>query len=143
MLTMANLAIYVLVLLFAVKATISQEISRRNQIHIQQKRMVSISLNDLNLRELYQKLRGSCEFDPDETLDVPQIIRRHGYPSESHVVESEDGYLLTVHRIPGGKDGSKGGQPVYLQHGLLGSSADWVLNGNTTFGKHEIITLFF
>jgi len=132
----ANLAVYVLVLLFTVKATISQETVRRNQIHVQQKRMVSISLNDLNLKTVYKKLWGSWEFDPDETLDVPQIIRRHGYPSESHVVESEDGYLLTVHRIPGGKDGSKGGQPVYLQHGLLGSSADWILNGNTTFGRH-------
>ncbi|XP_066156564.1 lipase member K-like [Euwallacea fornicatus] len=76
------------------------------------------------------------QLDPDEDLTVPQIIRRHGYPSQSHVVESEDGYLLTVHRIPGDKSGTRGGQAVYLQHGLLGSSADWVLNGNNTFAFH-------
>ena len=43
--------------------------------------------------------------------------------------------MLTVHRIPCGyigcmKQGGKGlGQPVFLQHGLLSSSADWLLSG--------------
>lgn len=43
--------------------------------------------------------------------------------------------MLTMHRIPCkrvgceqiGKRGS--GQPVFLQHGLLSSSADWLLSG--------------
>lgn len=56
----------------------------------------------------------------------PQIIRRHGYNAESHTIITEDGYILTLHRIPGSKNGTKGGQPVFLQHGLLASSADWV-----------------
>ncbi|KAJ8978312.1 hypothetical protein NQ317_008184, partial [Molorchus minor] len=60
----------------------------------------------------------------------PDIIARHGYPSESHTVITEDGYLLNIHRIPGTKSGQRGGQPVFLQHGLLGSSADWIINGN-------------
>lgn len=54
-----------------------------------------------------------------------EIIRREGYPSEAHVVLTEDGYLLTLHRIPG----KMNSPPVLLQHGLLGSSADWVLSG--------------
>lgn len=64
----------------------------------------------------------------------------HGYPSESHVAVTEDGYLLTLHRIPGGRrqgrhsdPGPSGGATarpvVFLQHGLLASSADWVLTG--------------
>ncbi|KAJ8927628.1 hypothetical protein NQ314_019889 [Rhamnusium bicolor] len=28
----------------------------------------------------------------------------------------------------------RGGQPVFLQHGLLGSSADWLMNGNNSLG---------
>lgn len=42
---------------------------------------------------------------------------------------------MTLHRIPCGHKGcsSQGGrgkgQPVFLQHGLLSSSADWLLNG--------------
>ncbi|EFN72560.1 Lipase 3 [Camponotus floridanus] len=38
---------------------------------------------------------------------------------------TEDGYLLTLHRIPGGNNSL----PVLLQHGLLCSSADWVVLG--------------
>ncbi|XP_015605711.1 lipase 3 isoform X2 [Cephus cinctus] len=56
---------------------------------------------------------------------APNIIRRAGYHAEAHTVETDDGYLLTVHRIPG----KPGSTPVLLQHGLLGSSADWILPG--------------
>lgn len=53
------------------------------------------------------------------------MIRKAGYPAEAHVTLTEDGYLLTMHRIPG-----KPGSPaIFLQHGLLGSSADWVVSG--------------
>ena len=44
---------------------------------------------------------------------------------ETHTVSTEDGYLLTVHRIPG----RPGSIPVYLQHGLCSSSLDWLKNG--------------
>lgn len=45
--------------------------------------------------------------------------------------------MLNIHRIPCGRSGwtsclgqGKGrGQAIYIQHGLLGSSADWLLNG--------------
>ncbi|KAJ8956156.1 hypothetical protein NQ318_020706, partial [Aromia moschata] len=40
------------------------------------------------------------------------------------------GYILNIHRIPGPKSGKRGGQPVFLQHGLLGNSADWIINGD-------------
>ncbi|KOC65191.1 Lipase 3 [Habropoda laboriosa] len=54
-----------------------------------------------------------------------QLIRRAGYPAEAHVALTDDGYLLTMHRILG-----KPGSPaILLQHGLLGSSADWVTLG--------------
>ncbi|KAL0127535.1 hypothetical protein PUN28_003064 [Cardiocondyla obscurior] len=53
------------------------------------------------------------------------MIRKAGYPAEAHGIETEDGYLLTLHRIPGNKNQP----PVLLQHGLLGSSADWIIPG--------------
>ena len=59
------------------------------------------------------------------------MISREGYPAETHLVETEDCYYLTMHRIPHGRDDPKngtGGRPaVYLQHGLLCSSADWIM----------------
>lgn len=60
-------------------------------------------------------------------IDVfqPQIIQKEGYSSEAHIISTEDGYLLTLHRIPG----KFKSHPVLVQHGLLSSSADWVLSG--------------
>lgn len=91
-----------------------------------------------NRCEGLEELRSQidCKFNPDDNLDVPQIIRRHGYPAESHVIATDDGYLLTLHRIPGTKNGEHGNQPVLLQHGLFGSSADWILNGNNSLGNY-------
>lgn len=72
---------------------------------------------------------------PEEDLTVPQLIRYWGYPAESHDVETEDGYILTVHRIPHGRkhfgenESLRKSRPVFfLQHGLLCSSSNWVTN---------------
>ncbi|CAL1684021.1 unnamed protein product [Lasius platythorax] len=68
---------------------------------------------------------NNTNFNPDVILNTLEMIRRAGYPAEAHVVTTEDGYLLTLHRIPGGN----GSLPVLLQHGLLCTSADWVILG--------------
>ena len=61
-----------------------------------------------------------------------QIIAYRGYPSEIHHVTTDDGYILELHRIPRGQneaaDPSVKKRAVFLQHGLLGTSADWVIN---------------
>lgn len=63
------------------------------------------------------------------------MIKRAGYPAEAHIVTTEDGYLLTVHRIPG----RTGSRAVFLQHGLLESSADWIITGREkSLGIFEI-----
>ncbi|KIH68716.1 ab-hydrolase associated lipase region [Ancylostoma duodenale] len=38
-------------------------------------------------------------------MKVPQLISHFGYMFEEHYVTTEDGYILTVHRIPVGRDG--------------------------------------
>ena len=49
---------------------------------------------------------------------------------EEHWTTTQDGYILALHRIPHGKEADPGLQrPVILvQHGLLCSSADWVVS---------------
>ena len=70
-------------------------------------------------------------WNPDSELTTPEIVVRHGYPAETHTVQTKDGYLLNLHRIPCGRAGCGDGvrQPVFLQHGILASSADWILSG--------------
>eukprot|EP00794_Sanderia_malayensis_P012755 gene12755-14062_t len=72
--------------------------------------------------------------DPESHMTVPEIIIHNGYPVEEHFVTTEDGYILGLHRIPGGRNekapsNTSHAKPVaFLQHGLLCSSADWVVN---------------
>jgi lysosomal acid lipase/cholesteryl ester hydrolase len=49
---------------------------------------------------------------------------------EEHEVTTEDGYILTLHRIPHGLDAAAAPKrrrrsPVFLGHCLVGSSAIW------------------
>lgn len=52
------------------------------------------------------------------------MISAYGYPAEVHHVETEDGFMLELHRIP-----APGKKPILLMHGLLDSSATWVMIG--------------
>jgi len=81
--------------------------------------------------QAYWKVLGLSGPDPDEHRSVPDLITSKGYPAEEHQVTTDDGYILTVHRIRDGRFPRARGQPkpvVFLQHGLLDSSATWVVN---------------
>lgn len=52
------------------------------------------------------------------------MIAAYGYPGEMHRVITQDGYILDIHRIA-----ATGKQPVLLMHGMLDSSATWVMLG--------------
>ncbi|XP_044254321.1 lipase 3-like [Tribolium madens] len=71
---------------------------------------------------------------PDAGLDIIELVQKYGYPIESHQVQTEDGYLLTLHRIPRGLNNTleTTRPPVLLMHGLLSSSVDWVNMGPGT-----------
>jgi len=77
-------------------------------------------------------LFGLIKEDPETQLDTPGIIKRWGYPVEAHDVTTDDGYILTIFRIPHGRQETetptKPRPVVLIQHGLLGSSDMWVNN---------------
>ncbi|KAF2889838.1 hypothetical protein ILUMI_16335 [Ignelater luminosus] len=76
----------------------------------------------------------------DAHLLVPELIQKYGYPCERHTVISKDGYILELHRIPYGKDGPSENRPaVFVQHGLLSSSADWVIPGPEKGLPHVLV----
>ncbi|XP_068148595.1 lipase 3 [Drosophila tropicalis] len=59
-------------------------------------------------------------------------IRSHGYPAETHEVTTEDGYVLTLFRIPYSpklKNQNAQRQPVFLQHGLFSNSDCFLCSG--------------
>ncbi|KAE8749061.1 Lipase 3 [Frankliniella occidentalis] len=65
-------------------------------------------------------------------LSTPELIEHWGYPAETHTVQTDDGFLIDVHRIPGPKLGDKPGvgsrrTPVLIAHGYSASSECMVL----------------
>ncbi|CAD5233887.1 unnamed protein product [Bursaphelenchus xylophilus] len=69
-------------------------------------------------------------YDVEESLDAVGIIEHWGYPAETHTAETEDGWLLDIHRIPHGKvdDGKTNKPVVILHHGVECASDNFVLN---------------
>uniref|UniRef100_A0A0N5A518 Lipase n=1 Tax=Parastrongyloides trichosuri TaxID=131310 RepID=A0A0N5A518_PARTI len=65
-------------------------------------------------------------------MTTKDICETFGYTFKSYKVITEDGYILELHRIPCGKDGKKYKNvkrpTIFLQHGLEGSSAQWICN---------------
>lgn len=60
----------------------------------------------------------------DSKLDVQQIIEENGFKFEQHDVTTEDGYILTMQRIPG----KQGAPVVLLEHGIEDASIEFVIN---------------
>ncbi|XP_043269207.1 uncharacterized protein [Venturia canescens] len=71
------------------------------------------------------------EYNEDADLSTRQLIQKYGYNPEMHYATTDDGYILELHRITGPNNNAKAeGKPVvFLMHGLLSSSADWVITG--------------
>ncbi|XP_014359958.2 lipase 3 [Papilio machaon] len=69
------------------------------------------------------KIKDYSDLVSDIYLDSMQLISKSKYPVEKHFVTTEDGYVLTLFRIPGQ------GPPVLLVHGIGDSSDSWLVLG--------------
>ncbi|GMI93971.1 Myzus persicae-induced lipase 1 [Hibiscus trionum] len=84
----------------------------------------------------YGSTTGSFRVN-DGALEVNGIcatsVNIHGYKCQEHKVETEDGYVLSMQRIPEGRVEGNGGagnkkQPILIQHGVLVDGMAWLLN---------------
>ncbi|XP_038209741.1 lipase 1-like [Zerene cesonia] len=79
---------------------------------------------------------GEYEF---ARLSFERLAKKYGHHPEVYEVETTDGYILTLFRLPGSRS-----IPVLLQHGILDSSLTWILRGNNSLGislanaKHDV-----
>ena len=66
----------------------------------------------------------------DATATFQQLCQENGFKSEQHSVTTQDGYILTLFRIPGflNDTSSAPKQPLLMHHGLIDSSDTWVVN---------------
>ncbi|VDM19956.1 unnamed protein product, partial [Wuchereria bancrofti] len=126
-----------------------------NTLDIEWPMFITIIFKFFVYTKLYHLTNGiSIKSLPEATMTTNEIIAYYGYPSETHTVTTDDGYILELHRIPGGKAGNsiiafnnstmlngittsvihanysknESKSVVFLQHGFIGSSAVWVTN---------------
>ncbi|KAJ2954190.1 hypothetical protein O0L34_g2426 [Tuta absoluta] len=73
--------------------------------------------------------RNSSEPTPEDAyLNIKELTIKYGYGLEEHTVKTEDGYILTLHKIPPANNTVKN-EHILLMHGLMDSSDCWVLQG--------------
>ncbi|KPI95828.1 Lipase 3 [Papilio xuthus] len=65
----------------------------------------------------------------DIFLNITELAEKYHYPMEVHKVITEDGYILSLHRIPKGRNSTRNDLVVLLMHGILDSSDSWILQG--------------
>ncbi|XP_017486992.1 PREDICTED: lipase 3-like [Rhagoletis zephyria] len=86
----------------------------------------------LSLFLLYAVAHTSALTTPIYPTTADRVVANN-YPVESHTVQTIDGYLLTMFRIPYSLRAQNANVPnktvLFLQHGLISSSDDWILAG--------------
>ncbi|XP_034934274.1 lipase 3-like [Chelonus insularis] len=89
-------------------------------------RMITIQISIFFFFSTFCTIQSSfSDFFLNDYWSTESMAERDGYTVEIHNVTTEDGYILTVQRIPG----SEGAQPILLVHGLLCNSALWLASG--------------
>jgi len=70
------------------------------------------------------------QLQPETLLNTEQLIRYYGFPCDVHTVFTNDGYILTMHRIPGDKNRiiDPNLVPILIVHGTLGYADHFISN---------------
>ncbi|KAK7393824.1 hypothetical protein VNO78_22388 [Psophocarpus tetragonolobus] len=73
----------------------------------------------------YDNVDGICQ----------TMVETQGYTCEEHLVETKDGYVLSLQRLPSGRSGNKASKPpVLIQHGLFCDATIWLNSPDESLG---------
>ncbi|XP_050299980.1 lipase 3-like isoform X2 [Anthonomus grandis grandis] len=81
---------------------------------------------------VWDYLVSGSKVHADSGLSISQFLDKYQYPLEFHEVTTEDGYILTLHRVPHGTNKTEEIQQkpaILLVHCLACSSMDWIWQG--------------
>ncbi|XP_044254320.1 lipase 3-like [Tribolium madens] len=84
--------------------------------------LVVIVISSIILVEIFNTSKPK---HPDAGLNILQLVEKYGYLIETHEVVTEDGYILTLHRI-GQKNNVEKRDPVLFMHGFMQSATDFI-----------------
>ncbi|KAI1306442.1 Lipase member M [Halotydeus destructor] len=73
-------------------------------------------------------LIGSNYEDPDVKRTVRELVESRGFKLENHHVTTDDGYILTLHRLVNPHHNHNNVRPLLLQHGFGSCSVHWMVN---------------
>ena len=68
------------------------------------------------------------ETDPDQFRDIPQLVKSRNFKLQRHYIVTKDDYILGVHRIINPHFNKTKSRPVILQHGIISSGRDFIVN---------------
>lgn len=79
-------------------------------------------------------VRSFFDYETDEDCHrtVPEIIESRGFKCETYTVTTNDGFVLTLHRIvnPLAKRMNMQTPPVLLAHGLFSQASNWLITSD-------------
>ncbi|XP_077301625.1 lipase 3-like [Arctopsyche grandis] len=81
------------------------------------------------LSGLASRSLSSTNITEDAILDITGIVRKNNYTIEEYKVRTEDGYNVTIFRMPKGKTNCLQRIPVFMMHGMYSSAGEWILLG--------------
>lgn len=75
------------------------------------------------------------DIDPDEKYSLKELVESRGYLLQAHEVTTEDGYILTIHRVvpktfTNDTEYCKHRKPIIANHGLTGSSSNFLMTSH-------------
>lgn len=91
----------------------------------------SLSNITINIKDKDYWINSVKGYSEDANLKFTDLTNKYGYPSETHTVTTEDGYILTLFRIVKGKHckGPLKETLVLIMHGLFDSSDSFIIAG--------------